>query len=220
MLGGERKGETERDWELGGFQGWGRRQGELPHILCVTGNSLWILSRSLFSETQHSHTAPQLIPCIFLTLPGAARHLWPAFWSFCDFPSYQGQSLSVAGRLGSRQGADDTQSLSLSPSGTAAIICTVFSSFPFPTTRFHLCHSPEATAVASFLLSSTERKLIFFKYLFNTLLKGLGAAKRKTVQRTKFLYCSEQFSSDGQLHASFFKTKQWSTWDPLSAEGH
>lgn len=40
--------EEGRDRERlreGGFQGWGRRQGELPHILCVTGNSLWILSR-------------------------------------------------------------------------------------------------------------------------------------------------------------------------------
>lgn len=40
--------EEGRDRErlrAGGFQGWGRRQGELPHILCVTGNSLWILSR-------------------------------------------------------------------------------------------------------------------------------------------------------------------------------
>lgn len=126
------EGRDRERLRAGGFQGWGRRQGELPHILCVTGNSLWILSRFCSARPSiATQPPPNPIPCIFPTLPGAARHLWPAFWSFCDFPSYQGQSLSVVGRLGSRQGADDTQSLSLSPLRTA-IICTVFSSKPFP----------------------------------------------------------------------------------------
>ena len=89
----------------------------MPHTLCVTGNSLWILSRFGSARPSMGPLNPTLF--IFPTLPGAACHLSPAFWSFCDFPSYQGQSLPVVGSLGSSQGADDTQSLSLSPLRTA-----------------------------------------------------------------------------------------------------
>lgn len=168
-------------------------------------NSAWTLSRFCMrtcSMRWDPAWAPQPTPFIFPKFPDAAHHLSPAFWPFCGFRFYPGQSLA-GWELKCKQGADDAWS----PLRTA-IICTAFSPILFLyVTRFRPASLPRGNLCCQFLAILIERKQIFFKCLFNTLLKRLGAAKkRKDGQRTTFLCCSEQFSCGGQLCAPFFKT--------------